>query len=101
LLVSLKLGNMGINLKRANYVFFRDLWWNPFVLEQAENRSHRHGQKHDVHIVYFVTDHTIELYMMKLLEAKRNKLQSIASAEESLNEEEQKALFDYKIVVEM
>lgn len=105
LLMSLKLGNMGLNLFNASYVVFYDLWWNPAVLDQAEQRPQRHGQARVVHIIYLVMDHTIELYMMKLLEAKRHKLDSIVdqstAGDEALNEEEQKALFDYRVTVEM
>ena len=44
MLLSLKAGNAGITLTRANYVYHFDLWWNPAVSAQAVDRAHRIGQ---------------------------------------------------------
>ena len=43
LIISLRVGGLGLNLQEASYVFHLDRWWNPAVERQAEDRSHRMG----------------------------------------------------------
>lgn len=64
LLLSFKLGNVGINIPEANIIIFADPWWNPNMLEQAENRVQRPGQTKIVQIVYFILNRTIDLYVL-------------------------------------
>ena len=45
LVLSLKAGGQGLNLQEASYVFHFDRWWNPAVERQAEDRTHRLGQR--------------------------------------------------------
>ncbi|MCL0046569.1 SWF/SNF helicase family protein, partial [Dehalococcoidales bacterium] len=50
LLLSLRAGGLGLDLPEANFVFHYDLWWNPAVQRQAEDRVHRIGQMKTVFV---------------------------------------------------
>jgi SNF2 family DNA or RNA helicase len=71
LLLSLKLGNNGLNLSCANHILFYSIWWNPHPELQAEDRSIRIGQEKIVHVRRFVILGTIEEYMLKLSNEKK------------------------------
>jgi len=71
LLISVKAGGLGLTLTKAHYVFHFDLWWNPAVAEQAEDRAHRIGQEKTVFVTYLFTKNTIEQEIQNLLERKR------------------------------
>jgi SNF2 family DNA or RNA helicase len=71
LLISVKAGGLGLTLTRANFVFHFDLWWNPSVAAQAEDRAHRIGQKKTVFVTYLLTVDTIEEKIQNLLKEKR------------------------------
>lgn len=71
LLMSVKAGGLGLTLTRANYVYHYDLWWNPAVAAQAEDRTHRIGQKKTVFVTYLLTVNTIEERIQNLLKKKR------------------------------
>ena len=44
LLLSIKLGGVGLNLNSANVVVIMEPWWNPAVEDQAIDRINRIGQ---------------------------------------------------------
>jgi SNF2 family DNA or RNA helicase len=88
LLLSLKLGNVGLNIICANHIIFTHAWWNPSVIEQAENRAHRLGQLKVVHIVHFIINHTIDLYVLNLSHDKKFMTNAIMGSEkETLNKD--------------
>lgn len=60
IVLSLKVGGVGLNLTAARNVIHFDRWWNPAVENQATDRVYRIGQKHNVNIFKFITDDTIE-----------------------------------------
>ncbi len=76
LLASLKAGGVGLNLTAADHVFILDPWWNPFVEDQAADRTHRIGQTRPVSIYRLVTADTVEERVLALQDKKRE----IASA---------------------
>lgn len=80
LLLSFKLGNVGLNLTRANHILFMHPWWNPNMIEQAENRVHRLGQTKVVYIVHFILNHTIDLYVLNMSHDKKFMTSSIIGA---------------------
>jgi len=47
-------GKLGIELTRASYVLFAERFWNPGDEEQAEDRTHRSGQKSPVSVYYII-----------------------------------------------
>jgi superfamily II DNA or RNA helicase len=71
LLLSLRAGGLGLNLARANYVLHFDRWWNPAVERQAEDRTHRIGQKRAVFVTRLICQETIEEKIERLLEKKK------------------------------
>ena len=54
-LIQINTGGQGINLQNANRVYIMAPNWNPALEYQAIGRSHRTGQKRDVHVTRFVT----------------------------------------------
>ncbi|KAJ2609229.1 hypothetical protein EV177_004565 [Coemansia sp. RSA 1804] len=70
LLLSLRVGGVGLNLAYATHVFLLDAFWNPSVEHQAIDRIHRLGQKHPITVTrYFVKD-SIEERIMELQQRK-------------------------------
>jgi SNF2 family DNA or RNA helicase len=72
LVLSLRAGGAGLNLPEASYVFHFDRWWNPAVERQAEDRSHRLGQRLPVHVYSYVSEDTIEERIDAVLQEKRH-----------------------------
>ena len=58
--ISLKAGEVGLNLTKASYVLLLDPWWNPFSERQAIARAHRIGQENKVNVIRFVSKDSIE-----------------------------------------
>lgn len=71
LLLSLKSGNAGLNLNRANHVLFMEPYWNPFVETQAIDRAHRIGQTRPVIVYRLTIPKTIEERVLELQEKKK------------------------------
>ncbi len=70
-LLSTRAGGLGINLQSADIVILYDSDWNPQADLQAQDRAHRIGQKREVQVFRFVTEHTIE---EKVVERAQQKL---------------------------
>ena len=71
LVLSLRVGGLGLNLQEASYVFHLDRWWNPAVERQAEDRSHRIGQTVKVNVIKYSCVGTIEERIDRILERKQ------------------------------
>jgi SNF2 family DNA or RNA helicase len=103
MLISLKAGNAGITLTRANYVYQFDLWWNPAVSAQAVDRTHRIGQTKTVFERLLLTDNTIERKIYNILADKKrlfdeviNGLNDTNVLTQTMSEEEIFGLFGLK-----
>ncbi|PWN50758.1 hypothetical protein IE53DRAFT_374447 [Violaceomyces palustris] len=59
-LLTTRAGGLGINLTTADIVVIFDSDWNPQADLQAMDRAHRIGQKKQVYVFRFVTEHAIE-----------------------------------------
>jgi non-specific serine/threonine protein kinase len=70
MVLSLKVGGVGLNLTAANHVIHFDRWWNPAVENQATDRVFRIGQKKNVIVHKFLTKATVEERIDKMLEEK-------------------------------
>ncbi|KAM9548709.1 SWI/SNF-related matrix-associated actin-dependent regulator of chromatin subfamily A-like protein 1 [Guaruba guarouba] len=68
--LSLTAANMGLTLSAADLVVFAELFWNPGVLIQAEDRAHRIGQTSSVNIHYLVAKGTADDYLWPIIEEK-------------------------------
>ena len=70
LLVSLLAGGCGLNLLPCSKVFLSEPYYNPFLEKQAEERVHRIGQKHQVHIYRFYMINSVETWVNKVKDKK-------------------------------
>jgi len=59
-----------MTLTEASYVIHFDHWWNPAVMWQAEDRTHRPGQKKNVNVISFWMQDTIEEKIKRKLKDK-------------------------------
>ncbi|KAI9846631.1 MAG: hypothetical protein M1838_001230 [Thelocarpon superellum] len=71
MLVSLKAGNAGLNLVAASQVIILDPFWNPFIEEQAVDRTHRIGQLRPVKVHRILVQGTVEDRIIALQDKKR------------------------------
>ena len=70
LLISLRVGGVGIDLSSTDVCIIADPWWNEAVEKQAIDRLHRYGQKKTVTVCRLISEQSIEEKMDLL---KRNK----------------------------
>ena len=70
LLISLRVGGLGIDLSQTDLCIIADPWWNEAVEKQAIDRLHRFGQKKTVTVLRLISEASIEEKMEIL---KRNK----------------------------
>lgn len=71
MLMSLKAGNLGLNMVAACHVILLDLWWNPTTEDQAIDRAHRIGQTRPVTVSRITIKDTVEDRILALQEEKR------------------------------
>lgn len=72
LLLSTKVGGLGLNLTGADTVIFVEHDWNPMNDLQAMDRAHRLGQKKVVNVYRIITKGTLEEKIMGLQKFKMN-----------------------------
>ncbi|XP_067014077.2 SWI/SNF-related matrix-associated actin-dependent regulator of chromatin subfamily A-like protein 1 [Anabrus simplex] len=68
--LSITAANTGITLTAAQLVVFAELFWNPGVLTQAEDRAHRIGQQDSVLVQYLVAQGTADDHLWPLIQHK-------------------------------
>ncbi|GBM34560.1 SWI/SNF-related matrix-associated actin-dependent regulator of chromatin subfamily A-like protein 1 [Araneus ventricosus] len=68
--LSITSANCGITLTSANLVVFAELFWNPGILTQAEDRAHRIGQQDNVVVQYLVAKGTADDEIWPLVQRK-------------------------------
>lgn len=73
----------GITLTAANLVVFGELYWVPGVMEQAEARAHRVGQKDSVFCQYLILPHSPDQVVFNMLEQKKKDTSAILDGVES------------------
>src|SRR3954447_4453964 len=67
----------GITLTRASNVAFLELEWTPAMHDQAEDRTHRIGQRDAVTAWYLLAAGTIDETMAELVESKRSHISAV------------------------
>lgn len=83
LLMTIKVGGVGLNLTAADIVYIVEPWWNKAAEEQAVNRLHRIGQKATVFTYSLITAGTIEEKIRELQLKKAELFDEIISADSS------------------
>lgn len=91
--LSITAANMGLTLHSAALVVFAELFWNPGVLIQAEDRVHRIGQTSNVDIHYLVAKGTADDYLWPMIQAKMNVLEQVGLSESNISENAESASF--------
>jgi TATA-binding protein-associated factor len=74
MLLTTRVGSLGLNLQAADTVIFLESDWNPQVDLQAMDRTHRIGQKQSVKVYRLITKDSIEEKIMKIQKQKQHKL---------------------------
>ena len=72
IILNYKSGGTGLTLTAASRVAFIEFPWTYSDCEQAEDRAHRNGQKNNVNCYYFLGNGTIDEYMYKIIQTKKN-----------------------------
>ncbi|KAJ8282334.1 hypothetical protein COCON_G00048530 [Conger conger] len=91
--LSITAANMGLTLHSASLVVFAELFWNPGVLIQAEDRVHRIGQTSNVDVHYLVAKGTADDYLWPMIQGKMNVLEQAGLSESNLSENAERASF--------
>ncbi|KAL4222277.1 SWI/SNF-related matrix-associated actin-dependent regulator of chromatin subfamily A-like protein 1 [Mactra antiquata] len=69
-ILSITAANAGLNLSSASMVIFAELFWNPGILVQAEDRAHRIGQQDMVCVQYLVATGTSDDHIWPMIQRK-------------------------------
>ncbi|KAL1545370.1 helicase-like transcription factor CHR28 isoform X1 [Salvia divinorum] len=83
MLMSLKAGNLGLNMVAACRVILLDLWWNPTTEDQAIDRAHRIGQTRTVTVSRLTVKDTVEDRILSLQDDKRKMVASAFGEDQS------------------
>lgn len=75
-LATIKTAGYGLTLTEATYVIHFDHWWAPATMQNAEDRTHRIGQKSCVTVYSFWMKGTIEEKIKKKLLEKKKLIKS-------------------------
>uniref|UniRef100_H2TQN7 SWI/SNF-related matrix-associated actin-dependent regulator of chromatin subfamily A-like protein 1 n=1 Tax=Takifugu rubripes TaxID=31033 RepID=H2TQN7_TAKRU len=94
--LSITAANMGLTLHSADLVIFAELFWNPGVLIQAEDRVHRIGQTNNVNIHYLVAKGSADDHLWPLIQEKMNVLEQVGLSESNLSDNAVNASFHSK-----
>ena len=86
IILNYRSGGTGLTLTAASNVLFVEWPWTAADCSQAEDRAHRNGQKNAVNCVYMLGDGTIDEYMYKLIEQKREISNGVTGTEEDVEE---------------
>lgn len=78
-LISLKAGGTGLNLTGADTVIHLDPWWNVAAEDQADDRTHRIGQKRNVEVIKLIASASIEERVVELQEMKKDIIDKVIS----------------------
>ncbi|MDE6277120.1 MAG: DEAD/DEAH box helicase family protein [Muribaculaceae bacterium] len=85
LLMTMKVGGVGLNLTAADIVYVFEPWWNKAAEEQAVNRLHRIGQKSTVFAYSMITHGTIEEKIRLLQERKTELFDGLISSDSTMS----------------
>jgi len=92
--LSITAANAGITLTAANLVVFAELFWNPGVLTQAEDRAHRIGQTDSVTVQYLVARDTADDVLWRNIQSKLNVLNKAGLSKDNFENSESRVMED-------
>lgn len=69
-------------------VAFMELCWSPALIDQAESRLHRMGQKSSVNVWYLLAPSTVDTMMLEALEQRKNSLATVIDGQTEFDEDE-------------
>lgn len=95
-ILSITAANAGLNLSAANLVVFGELFWNPGILVQAEDRAHRIGQQDMVNIHYLVAQNTADDHIWPLVQKKLDVLNKAGLSKDNFSEADTTRVKDSK-----
>ena len=72
IILNYRSGGTGLTLTASSNVLFIEFPWTYSDCCQAEDRAHRNGQKNAVTCTYLLGENTIDEYMYKLIQGKKN-----------------------------
>lgn len=87
IILNYKSGGTGLTLTAASRVAFIEFPWTYSDCEQAEDRAHRNGQKNNVNCYYFLGDKTIDRYMYKVIQTKKNIANEVTGTTTQIDED--------------
>jgi len=93
-LLSITSANAGITLTAAQLVVFAELFWNPGILTQAEDRAHRIGQTDSVVVQYLVAKNTADDVLWPLIQKKLNVLNKAGLSKDNFEDSDAKIMED-------
>ena len=82
-LISLKAGGTGLNLTGADTVIHIDPWWNAAAEDQADDRTHRIGQKRNVEVIKLIAEDSIEQRVLELQDMKKDIIDRVISKDDT------------------
>ena len=69
-ILSLGSSGLGLTLTASSTVVFAEMFWNPSMMLQAEDRAHRISQKSSVNCIYMTSTNTLDDKIIKVLHKK-------------------------------
>lgn len=90
--LSITAASCGLTLTAAQLVVFAELFWNPGVLCQAEDRAHRIGQTDSVVVQYLVARGTVDDTLWPMIQNKLVVLNKAGLSKDNFEDSETKEL---------
>lgn len=87
IILNYRSGGVGLTLTAASNVLFVEFPWTYSDCCQAEDRAHRNGQKNAVNCVYLLGDGTIDEYMYKLIQTKKDIANGVTGTDDEVQEQ--------------
>mmetsp|Transcript_76152 Transcript_76152/g.134442 ORF Transcript_76152/g.134442 Transcript_76152/m.134442 type:complete len:568 (-) Transcript_76152:100-1803(-) len=82
-ILSITACGQGLNLQVCSTVVFAELHWTPGMLQQAEDRVHRMGQKNCVNVHYLIAKDTLDDSLYSMLERKHQDVGQLLDGQRS------------------
>ena len=101
LCMSIRTGNVGLNLTQANHIVFCDFSYSPADMLQAEDRAHRIGQEKTVNIHYLSAEDTVDEQAIILLNKKSKILNGIIDGKKYMHNMRDEKNIETTIIAEL